>query len=373
MKKLPYLLVLSGLISAPAIAEDAAPASPFSLSGYVDATYTSFNKNENTAYAGSSTINAEPQRQFDYRKDSLVLNQAAITVSYLPTTGFGGLVNVIAGSDARVLRNTEVSSGNTSSSGLDIYQGYGQYANGPYSVLAGKFATLAGAETVNPTTNTTISRSMLFYDLEPLSHTGLRAAYAGSAATVTVGINNGWNYTGSPKIFSGSSISGKTMELGISATPSKMYSFSGAVYSGEAPSGNGHGTKNLYDLVATINATDALSFVLNYDYVTQKNNTGTGGTSKADGLAAYVNYTFNDQWSLTGRGEFLQDKDGALTGTTGNKLKEFTLALNYSPLKSTTLRAEVRQDKSSSNGPIFDTGMTATSQTSIELEGIYKF
>src|ERR1700690_181592 len=152
---------------------DVLGASNIPLTGYVDATYTYFNKGV-PIFLGSS---AEPERQFDYRKNSFVLNQAAITASYLPSSGFGGLVNLIAGSDGRVLRNSELS-GSTTSSDFDVYQAYAQYASGPLSVMAGKFATLAGAETVNPTTDTTISRSLLFYNLEPLSHTGVRAAYA---------------------------------------------------------------------------------------------------------------------------------------------------------------------------------------------------
>src|ERR1700690_4009165 len=323
---------------------DVLGASNITLTGYVDATYTYFNKEPNTTAAGGLT--AMPERQFDFRKNSFVLNQAAITASYLPSSGFGGLVNLIAGSDGRVLRNSELS-GSTTSSDFDVYQAYAQYASGPLSVMAGKFATLAGAETVNPTTDTTISRSLLFYNLEPLSHTGVRAAYApSSVATITAGINNGWNFTSAPTDGMGNSIGGKTAELGISATPSKMFSLSGAIYSGQAPSGNGHGRRDLYDLVATINATDALSFVINGDYVKQQNFTPAGDSATADGIAAYVNYAITGEWSVTLRGEYLDDKDGALTGFNGNKLKEASLDLNYTPTKNSVIRAELREDKS---------------------------
>jgi hypothetical protein len=349
---------------------DVLGASNITLTGYVDATYTYFDK----APPGGGT--AEPERQFDYRKNSFVLNQAAVTASYLPTSGFGGLVNLIAGSDGKVLRNSELSD-STTSSDFDVYQAYAQYATGPLSLMAGKFATLAGAETVNPTTDTTISRSLLFFNLEPLSHTGVRAAYAGSLATITAGLNNGWNYTSAPTDSSGNRIDGKTFELGVSAAPSKMFSLSGAIYSGQAPSGNGHGRRDLYDAVATINATDALSFVINGDYVKQQNNTATGDSSTADGIAAYVNYAITGEWSVTLRGEYLDDKDGVLSQPlspvplTSNKLKEASLDLNYTPTKNSIIRAELREDKS--DHAIFDTNSNATSQYSFELEGIYKF
>ncbi|MGA7178352.1 MAG: outer membrane beta-barrel protein [Thiobacillaceae bacterium] len=366
-----------------AAAPAAAPAAPtlgavlgasnISLTGYVDATYTYFDK----GVPGGGSY--EPERQFDYRKNSFVLNQAAITASYLPASGFGGLVNLIAGSDGKVLRNSEITDGGSTDSQFDLYQAYGQYATGPITLMAGKFATLAGAETVNPTTDTVISRSLLFYNLEPLSHTGVRASYAASMVTLTAGVNNGWNYTSAPMdTNTGKTINSKTVELGISASPTKMFSISGAIYTGDAPlagvpSGSGHGRKDLYDLVATINATDALSFVINGDYVTQDDFTATGGSVSAYGIAGYVNYAINPEWSVTLRGEYLDDKDGALTGNypNSNKLKEGTLALNYTPAKNVILKGEYRHD--TSDVALFDTNGTSKSQNSVELEAIYKF
>ncbi|MGO9445991.1 MAG: outer membrane beta-barrel protein [Thiobacillaceae bacterium] len=355
---------------------DVLGASNITLTGYVDATYSYFDKNPypNGIYGGTW----EPARQFDYRENSFALSQAALTASYLPTSGFGALVNMIAGSDGRVLRDSELSNGNTTASDFDVYQAFVQYVGGPATLMAGKFATLAGAETVNPTTDTTISRSLLFTAMEPLSHTGVRAAYApNSMFTITAGANNGWNYTSAPTA-NGSTISGKTGELGITVNPSKMFSLSGTVYSGQAPSADGTGVKTLYDVVATINATDALSFVVNGDYLTQDNNGVNGASTTADGVAGYVNYAINGQWSVTLRGEYIDDKDGALSGTTpmSNTLKEASLDLNYTPTKNTMFLAEVRQDNSDKK--LFDFNVntgnpSATYQDSFELEAIYKF
>ena len=41
-------------------------------------------------------------------------------------------------------------------------QAYVQYATGSWTFIGGKFVTLAGAETINPTTDTNFSRSILF-------------------------------------------------------------------------------------------------------------------------------------------------------------------------------------------------------------------
>jgi hypothetical protein len=352
---------------------DVLGASNISLTGYIDATYSYFDKGPN--YLTLTGDLAEPQRQFDYRKNSFVLNQAAITASYLPSSGFGGLINLIAGSDGKVLRSGELTNAFTSYTGspFDVYQAYGQYAQGPLTLMAGKFATLAGAETVNPTTDTTISRSMLFFNLEPLSHTGVRGAYATGPVTITAGVNNGWNYTSAPLNFATEkNISGKTLELGISANPMKMLSLSGAIYTGDAPSSQGAGRLDLYDVVATITATDSLSFVVNGDYKELQNNTATGGSTKAYGIAGYVNYAITPEWALTVRGEYLDDKDGWLTGQSGDKLTEGTLAVNYLPSKNVILKGEYRYDHSS-DVALFDTNVTSKDQNSFELEAIYKF
>jgi len=54
-----------------------------------------------------------------------------------------------------------------------------QYAAGPVTVIAGKFVTLAGAEVIAPTRqHELIPRSLLFTNLEPLTHTGIRLTVA---------------------------------------------------------------------------------------------------------------------------------------------------------------------------------------------------
>ena len=395
MRRITHALLSAGMLgglltAAPAFADTAKPAAPtladllnasgITLTGYVDATYTYFNEGVPTGATG------EPTRQFDYRKNSFVLNQAAITASYLPTSGFGALVNLIAGSDGKVLRNSEIYP-STTNTPLDVYQAYAQYAGGPFTVMAGKFATLAGAETVNPTTDTTVSRSLLFYGLEPLSHTGVRAVYTGGMGSVTVGLNNGWNYTSAPSYTNGAGTSktvGKTFELGGSLSPSKMFSLSGAIYTGDAATSGtgGKGRLTLYDVVATINATDALTFVVNGDYKKQDNFVGSNSAT-AKGIAAYATYAFTPEWSATVRGEYVKDEGGLaygvgggstpyyIDGGTSNAVKEGTLAVNYTPSAHVILRGEVRHD--SSDQPLFGYHTTSKDQTSVALEAIYKF
>ena len=346
--------------AAPSLGAVLAATPGLSITGYVASTYTHFD------------TTSPLLRAFDTSQNGFKLNQAAVTLAYLPTSGAGAQVTAIAGSDAKILRQGETWPFNTTASQFDLNNAFVQYATGPLTVMAGKFSTLAGAEVVNPAADNEISRSLLFWDMEPGTHTGVRAAYAVSGAlTLTAGVNNGWNFTSSP------AGTAKTIELGASGSPNKMFSYSGAFYSGQSPlfGGSPNGTLQLLDLVGTFNATDALNFVANVDILSKDDYLGVGtGKGKANGLALYANYSLTDQWTLSARGEYIDDKDGIVSGINGtsNKLKELTLAVNYAPVKNLKLSAEARQDKS--DVAIFTkNGASANNQTSLELQGIYSF
>lgn len=346
--------------TAPSLGDVLAATPGLSITGYVASTYTHFDT--------SSTL----LRAFDTSQNGFKLNQAAVTLAYLPSSGAGAQVTAIAGSDAKILRSGETWPLGTPGSQFDLANAFVQYATGPLTLMAGKFSTLAGAEVTNPASDNEISRSLLYWDMEPGTHTGLRAAYAvAPALTLTAGVNNGWNFTSSP------AGTAKTIELGASGAPNKLFSYSAAFYSGQSPlfGGSPNGTLQLLDLVGTINATDALNFVANVDILSKDDYLGAGsGKGKANGLALYANYSFTEQWMLSARGEYIDDKNGIVSGTNGtsNKLKELTLAVNYLPVKHLKLSAEVRQDKS--NLSIFTkNGNPTDKQTSLELQAVYSF
>ena len=319
-------------------------------SGYVAASYYHSN--------GYGTFH-----QFDVGHDTFQLDQAGLTLAYQPKEGFGVLVNVAAGEDMRILHAAE--DGHDES--FDIIQGFVQYATGPLTVIAGKYVTLAGAEVIAPTGNTNFSRSLLFFT-EPLTHTGIRATYAVSdTLSLIAGVNNGWNITST-------SYGSKTGELGVSFTPTKKFVLTAQAYVGKTQAYDAE--KVLVDAVATFNATDALSFVLSYDWGKQEQN--NAADLDWDGVVGYANYAFNERWRISVRAEYLNDKSGYNTGTV-QKLKEATLTLGFDPVKSFELRLEGRYDKS--DQPTFVRSVaTATepqtfadNQTGFALQGVYKF
>src|SRR5262249_7791453 len=145
----------------------------------------------------------------------------------------------------------------------------------------------------------------------------------------------------------------KTGELGIAYAPaSKLFALAVNAYFGKAEAFDAE--KYLIDVVATWNVTSKLSLVLNFDWDQQQDALVDSALHKSDaswnGAALYVNYAINDQFRVSLRGEYLDDQDGFLTGA-DQTLKEGTITLGYSPVKSFELRAEYRYDKSSAGAP----------------------
>jgi Putative beta-barrel porin-2, OmpL-like. bbp2 len=360
--------------AAPVATEPAKPA-PGTLAGVLDASGITESGYVAASYYHSNGYST--YHQFDNKHDSFQLDQAALTLAYQPKEGFGALVNVAAGEDMKILNAAEGNNANT----FDVVQAFVQYATGPLTVIGGKYVTLAGAEVIAPTGNTNFSRSLLFF-AEPLTHTGIRATYAVTdTLNLIAGVNNGWNY--SSLTASGS----KTGEVGVAWTPSKVFALAAQAYIGKdplAPVVGGvsyaEGQKTLVDAVATYNATDSLTLILSYDWGKQKSHFADDPDSSWNGAAFYTNYALNDQWRVSVRLEYLDDKSGFITGTAVKQtLKEGTVTFGYDPTKSFELRIEARYDKSTDPTSFLrsinpsDVNPFADSQTGFALQGVYKF
>ncbi len=407
MRKLTQALIAASMLSVPALAladEAPAPAKPkipipalndvldawgLTLNGYLDVSYSHLSGNGNF-------VSGTPDRVFDAQHDSFSVHQAAFTLAKQPKEGFGALVNVIVGEDADVIAPFNQNPG--SKSKVDLTQAFVQYARGPVTGIGGKYVTLAGAEVINPTQDTNFSRSILFGYAIPFTHTGVRGTYAVSdALSLILGLNNGWDDL---QDTNGS----KTIESGVSYAPLKNLSLAAAGYfgneklCGSSCGGTGQpsaaaspgGYRGLFDFVGTFNATDKLTFILNFDYGWQDNagaiNTATAppstfsadgnGVATWNGVAAYANYQFTDQWRGSLRLEYFDDKDGYRTGVK-QQWKEITYTLAYLPNKNIELRGEFRYDRSNGNppnGPFVNTsGTTGNGQSSVALEALFKF
>jgi hypothetical protein len=374
-------LAVPGLASAQAIPtlDKVLEASGISMTGYVDAAYTHANRNiEGTNFS---------PRVFDSLNNSFNLHQVGLQIAKQPKSGFGALVNVTAGHDAKIMHSAPETAGTTASS-FDITQGYLQYAGGPLTVIGGKFTTLHGTEVLWSPSNANYSRSLLFGSV-PFTHTGVRATFA-AAETINLiaGVNNGWDQMTDNN-------RSKTLELGVTAAPIKPLSLAASYYGGKelgtvtgADGNNVQGRKESFNFVASYAIADPLSVGFEYLTVKQKDavSDGAGGTkdAKYNGYALYVGYTFMPKWKISLRAESLDDKDGfrfpvAVTAAaangvtiTGSKHKEFTATLGYAAADNFELRGEVRQDKA--NEAVYTDGSNfSKSLLTYAIQGIYKF
>ena len=268
MQKTVLSISVAAALAMPglALAQAAAPAGPaaptldkvleasgITTSGYVDMAYSHANRNiESPNFS---------DRVFDSQNNSFVLHQVGLQIAKQPKEGFGGLVNVTMGKDAQVIK----SSPDTSTSLFDITQGFLQYASGPLTVIGGKFTTLHGTEVIWSPSNANFSRSILFGAV-PFTHTGLRATYAVSdALSVIGGVNNGWDQLTDQN-------KGKTLELGVTATPIKPLSLAASYYGGQEFSGTTgtNGRRDSINFVGSYTVMEPLSVGIEYLRVTQK-------------------------------------------------------------------------------------------------------
>lgn len=341
----------------------------FKMNGYIDASY-------NYLYQSNQFTSGTYNRVFDIDQNGVTLQQAGITLVYQPKQGFGGLITPVIGRDTYIFApygwNPDYGS---QWLGFAIPQGYLQYAVNPFTIMAGSFIELAGAENIFSYNDTNFSRSILWGYAEPFTVMGLRVSYIpNNKFTLIGGVNNGWDSIRDTS-------RDKTIELGASYIFNPLFSLAAYVYSGQQrisdrTSSGPTGQRTLIDLIATINISEKLSLVANYDGAVQtKAALPNGNIAEAvwQGIAGYVNYKFNDKWRTSLRGEIFSDRNGYRTGV-AQCWKEITLTAGYTPLKNLELRAETRRDISNVNSFVKANGNgTSNNQQSFALEGIYKF
>jgi hypothetical protein len=338
---------------------DVLGASGITATGFVDAGYYHF---DTTAF---------PENAFQSTPNTFDLQQASLTLAMQPKEGFGALVNVTAGSNAKPI----ASIGSNGSNNFDVTQAFVQYAHGPITVIGGKFLTLLGAEVIASNGNTNISRSIEFFNTIAYTHTGVRATYAATDTLSLIGgVNNGWDQQQDTN-------KGKTLELGVAWNPAAIFSLAAQGYVGqERTSPTSNAQRSIIDAVITVKPIAPLALVLNVDYAKQKEATG-GGTADAKwtSVVGYVNYQFTDKWRTSLRLESFDDKDNYRmafaslpAGVKGETINSITLTGAYAPTANSELRAEYRMDKADDD--VYVSGGSATDKVNFfALEGIYKF
>lgn len=368
------LVAVAGLAVVPAVSIAAAPtlsdvlgSSGISAQGHVSGGYTYGWNDGQTLYG----------RAFDTNDNTFALNQADLSLAYLPAMGAGAMVEVLAGNDAKVI-NGSYGSGNGD---FALTQGYLQYATGNLTLIGGRYVTLAGQEVIDDSKNANVSRSFLFALAKPLVHTGVRATYKFSDK---LSANLG---------FANSAVSGdaldnnkpKTVESNVTFTPNATTTLAVTDYYGVDPNAN-EARVNYLDCVASFNLTSKLSMAFNADWA-KLSNVGPvtvpppAGVPAADvyGVAGYLTYAFTDAFKASLRGEVLRLNSGVPNTVCINKtdgkcdLDEVTATADYSVAKNFDLLGEVRYDLGDQLYPNPGGTLLSDKEGELEIKAIYKF
>ena len=263
---------------------------------------------------------------------------------------------------------------------------------GDVKFKAGKFVTLLGEETINPTTNFLYSHTYSFGYMIPYTQTGVLAEYVpNSQWTFWGGITRGWNQTFYDNNSNGVDFLGEvsympnsqwTLTLNTSVGPQD-----GAI--GNAGLGNNNDYRTVVEPLITYTPpilNNALTLVsdttIGYDGA--GNSTNGFQSSGWFSEALYQNYALNSSFSFTTREEYdyvgsgLTDLNGAAINPFGinnyTNFGDLTFGVKITPFpngslsKNFYIRPEIREDLADHqvfNGKHY--------QTTVAIDAIYQF
>jgi hypothetical protein len=279
-------------------APEAAPAAPFTpsttVSGYVTSGY-SMNLTYLKQVGGSAPLNP-----YNPGGHSFVLHTAHLNVDAKPADGLVVHVGLDAGRDASINASAPLGGGL-----FDVLEAYGAYSSGIWTLTAGKFTTYEGIEVVQSTLNPTITRGLLYYYAEPVTHTGFKVhAQVSDQINLGLGVVNGWD-----TIQDNNGM--KTFIGRLGWTPSdKAWAALSFTFGSEIPGDNKHNRLSV-DLTgaATLSDSFVLNFQGNFGMDPKQSPVKPGKTASWFGLGVQPVYTAGD-WSLGGRLEWFDDASG---------------------------------------------------------------
>ena len=364
------LAVLGLALTAPvaASAEDV-PAKKWyeelQVSGFVDLYYSD---NFNRPLSRSNTFNGGLSN-FDFEHNAVSLNAAELVLAKAPgpvgfrlDLDFGPTTEFVhcglKSCSSAIFESPEAPYRN-------LQQAYVTYA-APFATFDfGKFVTHMGAEVIESKDNWNYTRSLLFAYAIPYYHAGARVNVPlGDMAYVNGYLYNGWN-----NVVENNAT--KTGGLAIGVTPVKQVS---AILNWVGPENviGLYTGRQVYDAIVAVNPTDALSFMVNYDYGVQKTDNAAEETQKFSGVALYARLKV-DPCALALRYEILNDTEGVMLGVPHNHIQEFTATAERMVKGGLLTRVEFRHDQA--HAEIFETsdGGARDKDNRLILSGVFLF
>jgi hypothetical protein len=327
-------------------------------------------------------------RVFDFEAQDPTLNQLVVYIDKAidfkkKEFQVGGHVEMMYGADARLIHANGIMDVPNASSGpnnqfdptqfyLDFFVPVGNGLN----IRAGKFVTLLGQETINPTGNALYSHSYLFGFAIPFTHTGVYGTYAISdTMTVDLGVSRGWEQGFKDNNNDSIDVFGRLTWLLNEKSATKVL-ITGI--GGPEQAGDSGDYRYVLDVIFTTKIGDQLTLTVNGDWGYENHAALDGGAAQWYGVATYLGYTLPGvEWlTLNARGEWFEDPDGARGLGTLGSVWEVTVGLDIKPLASNKnfaslhIRPEIRWDYS--NDPFF-AGGTKHDQWTAAVDVVFGF
>lgn len=341
---------------------------------------------------GSTTYNfrnvkINAGRVFDFENEDPTLNQLVVYIDKpidfkKHEFQIGGHVEMMYGADARLIHANGIFDhygvGDGPENQFDPTQFYMDFfmpvGNG-LNVRVGKFVTLMGAETINPTNNTLYSHSYLFGFAIPFTHTGIYGTYSFSdAITVDFGISRGWEQGFEDNNGCAIDVFGRLSWLIDEKRATKLLV---TAIGGPERAHNTDDYRYVLDVVFTTKLSDQWVLTVNGDWGFEQSAGTHGDDAQWYGVAGYLTYNLNDNLAVNFRGEWFEDPDGARgLGVTGS-VWEVTAGLDIKPLVSSKnwaslhIRPEIRYDYS--NDPFFGAAGDKHDQWTAAVDAIFGF
>lgn len=370
-------------------------AAGITVGGFVEGSYT-FDANHPTG-------NYFTGRAFDNEQESILLNQLDLSISR-PVDAtknkfdIGFTIEQIYGADAALIHANGLTTYSPSKilgaytagperspkNQYDLNQAFVQLAvpvGKGLTLTAGKFVTLFGYETINPTTNPLYSHSFLFMEI-PFTHTGLLASYnLTDTLSITGGITRGWDQ--SLKDTNGSLDGIGEIKYAKDKWTLILNGITGDEQADTSPDVPGrNGWRTALDLVAQYAYSDNLKLGLNADYGIEPQAAANRGTGQWYGAAVYAGYTVSSMLTLNARAEWFDDENGSAPANlsafvhVANTYYELTLGMAIKPFptdnigSNLVIRPEVRFDYA--NKPAW-AGDNTHDQLTAALEAYFTF
>lgn len=353
------------------------------LSGFVDAGYEmSFNQ----LHAHPAGNLGNRARLFDDRDNSFYLNAVQLNLENLASKDriVGYHLELAAGHDPSIYDNSTVT----------LQEGWVQFwvpVAAGLDIRVGKMATLVGIEVVESKDDMNYSRGLLFANIQPITHTGVRAALSiNDMFSATLGVSNGLNSAGTDTFADGDH--GKQLEMNLTVKPNKDALIGLTVLVGnqtdpKSPASSGSTSDKYYlvDIVASYTL-DRLTFGLNLDYASAQN---VGGPKSPgpdapravfSGVAVYSRFAWTEAMGTALRAEYMSDQNGTKFAPVagagdkgrGSRIFEVTLTQEMKIANTAILRVEVRHDDS--NHHEFNrNGKAARGDNTLGMEAILPF